>query len=93
MTQKLLFSVLFGQLELLDPTSLKMKTISCHSHITTLQRDDNEFLAPQLPPDHNLWFQQYGAMPHMTVIRMAVLHYLFAQQVISHFGDVPCPPR
>jgi len=53
----------------------------------------NEFLAPQLPPNHNLWFQQYGATSHMTVISMAVLRYLFAQGVISHFGDVPCPPR
>jgi hypothetical protein len=22
----------------------------------------NEFLAPQLPPNHNFWFQQYGAV-------------------------------
>jgi len=53
----------------------------------------NEFQAPQLPPNRNLWFQQYGATSHMTVIGMAVLCYLFAQQLISHFGDVPCPPH
>jgi len=53
----------------------------------------NEFLAPQLSSNRNLWFQQYGATSHMTVIRMVVLCYLFAQQVISHFGDVPYPPH
>jgi hypothetical protein len=53
----------------------------------------NEFLATKLPPNHNLWFQQDGATPHMTVINMAVLHRLFPQQVLSHFGDMfwlPC---
>jgi hypothetical protein len=33
----------------------------------------NEFLATKLPPNHNLWFQQDGAVPHMAVISMAVL--------------------
>ena len=53
----------------------------------------NEFLAPKFPPNHNLWFQQDGATPHMSVINMAVLRRLFPQQVLSHFGDVPWPPR
>ena len=29
----------------------------------------NEFLAPKLPQNHNLWFQQDGAMAHMSVIK------------------------
>jgi len=52
----------------------------------------NEFLALKLPLNHNLWFQQNGAMVHMAVIGMAVLHNLFPQRVISHSGDVPWPP-
>jgi len=52
----------------------------------------NEFLALKLPLNHNLWFQQNGAMVHMAVIGMAVLRHLFPHQVISHFGDVPWPP-
>jgi hypothetical protein len=30
----------------------------------------NEFLAPKLPPKHNLWFQQDGTAAHMAVIKM-----------------------
>ena len=52
----------------------------------------NEFLALKLPLNHNLWFQQNGAMAHMAVIGMAVLHCLFLQRMISRFGDVPWPP-
>ena len=52
----------------------------------------NEFLTPKLPPNHNLWFQQGGAMVHMPVIKMAALRRLFPQRVISPFGDVPWPP-
>ena len=46
-----------------------------------------EFVAPKLQPNRNLWFQQDGAMPHMTVINMAVFHHLFPQ----NFGDIPWP--
>jgi len=51
-----------------------------------------EFLAPKLPQNHNLWFQQNGAKAHTAVISMAVLHLLFPQRVISRFGDVPWSP-
>ena len=54
----------------------------------------NEFLSPNLPPNNRtLWFQQDGATAHMTVISIAALRHLFPQQVISHFGDMPWPPR
>jgi hypothetical protein len=53
----------------------------------------NEFRALKLPRNHDLWFQQHGAMAHMAVNGVAVLHRLFLQWVISHFGDVPWPPR
>ena len=65
------------------------QTIIVTSHRCTVM--NNEFLAPKLPPNHNLWFQQDGATPPMTVINMAVLHRLFPQQVLSHFSDVPWP--
>jgi len=29
----------------------------------------NEFLASKLPQNHNMWFQQDGAMAHMAVIK------------------------
>jgi len=45
----------------------------------------NEFLAPKLPPNHNLRFQQDGAEAHSAVISMP----LFQQQVISRSSDVP----
>jgi hypothetical protein len=49
----------------------------------------NEFLSPNLPPNNGtLWFQQDGAMAHMTVISIAALHYLFLQRMISRFSDV-----
>jgi len=53
----------------------------------------NEFLTPKLPPNHNLWFQQFGAMTHTAVISKAALFRLFPQRVISYFGDVAWPPR
>jgi len=49
----------------------------------------NEVLAPNLPPSHNLWFQQDGATAHTAVISMSALRLLFPQRVISRFGDVP----
>jgi len=52
----------------------------------------NEFIAPKLPQNHGPRFQQAGAMAHMEVTSMAVLHRLFPQQVISCFGDVSWPP-
>jgi hypothetical protein len=71
------------------PSCLRME-MDKPSHLYT--EIINKFLAPKLPPNHNLWFQQDGAMLHMTVINMAVLRNLFPQQVLSHFGDVPWPP-
>ena len=46
-------------------------------------------LAPKLPPNHNLWFQQDGSTAHTAVISMAALSLLFPQRMISRFGDVP----
>jgi hypothetical protein len=48
----------------------------------------NEFTAPKLPPNHDLWFQQDGAVAHTAVIRMAVPRCLFLQRL----SDVPWPP-
>jgi len=54
----------------------------------------NKFLSPNLPPNNGtLWFQQDGATAHTAVISIAALRHLFPQWVISHFGDVPWPPR
>ena len=54
----------------------------------------NEFLSPNLPPSSGtLWFQQDGAKAHTAVISIAAFRCLFPQRVISHFGDVPWPPR
>jgi hypothetical protein len=50
-----------------------------------------KFLVKKFPPNHNLWFQQNGVMAHMAMISMAELHFLFLQQVISCFSDVPWP--
>ena len=52
----------------------------------------NEFIAPKLPQNHGLWFQQDGAMAYMEAISMAALRRLFLQQVISRFGVVSLPP-
>ena len=52
----------------------------------------NEFLAPKLPPHHNLWFQQDGATSHTAVISVAALRSLFSQRVAARFGDAR-PPR
>jgi hypothetical protein len=52
----------------------------------------NEFLAPKLPPNHNVWFQQNGATSHTAVIRMAAPHLLFPQRMTSRLSDVPWPP-
>ena len=38
-------------------------TSQCRTDMT------NEFLAPKLPPNHNLWFQQDGATAHKVVIK------------------------
>jgi hypothetical protein len=58
-----------------------------------LHRDDQLIsVAPNLPPTHNLWLQQDGAMAHTTVLNMAELHLLFPQRVIFHFSDVAWPP-
>ena len=53
----------------------------------------NEFLAPNLPPNNNLWFEQDGATSHTAVIITAAIRLLFLQRVIPRFGDVPRPPR
>jgi hypothetical protein len=45
----------------------------------------NEFLAQKLPQNHNLWFQQGGAMAHMAVIKHGCTS-LF----VSTAGDISC---
>ena len=95
MTQKLLYGALFGPEES-DPTSSRMKTEKKAITVTSQCYTEmiNEFLSPDLPPNNGtLWFQQDGAMAHTAVISIAVLHCLFPQWVISHFGDVPWPPH
>jgi phosphoserine aminotransferase len=42
----------------------------------------NEFLAPEIPPNYNVCFQQDGATAHTAVIRTAVLRAL-----VSSAGD------
>ena len=88
MTQKLLFGVLFGPYFFEDEDRQAITVIS--QHYTEMI---NEFLSLKLTLKHNLWFQQNGAVTHMAVIGVAVLRHLFLQWVISHFGDVPRPPR
>jgi hypothetical protein len=87
MTQKLLSGVMFGPGESLDPTSLRMNTDQPSQSYCNIA-----FIAPNLPQNHGLWFQQDGAMVHMEVISMAALHRSFLQWVISRFGDVSWPP-
>jgi hypothetical protein len=53
----------------------------------------NEFPAPNLPPNHTLWFKEYGATSHTAVFCMATVRRSFPQRVISRFGDVSWPPR
>jgi hypothetical protein len=53
----------------------------------------NEFLAPKLPPNHNLWFQQNGATAHTAVIRMAAPCHLFLEQMTVRLSDVPWTPH
>jgi hypothetical protein len=47
----------------LDHASLRMKTDKPSIHAISQRYTDiiSEFLAPKLPPHHNLWFQQYSA--------------------------------
>ena len=93
-TQKLLFGVLFGPEELFDPCFFEDedgRAITVTSQPYTEMID--EFLSPRLPPDHNLWFQQFGATADTAVMSMAALCRLFPLRVISRFGDVPWPPR
>ena len=47
MTQKLLFDVLFGPEESLDPNSLWLKTSSHHGHIASFHRDDLWIYSPK----------------------------------------------
>jgi len=74
MTQKLLFVVLFGPQESVDPTSLSMKTdktsLSYQKRYTVVI---NEFIALKLPPNHKICFQQYGATAHTAGIRTTEL--------------------
>ena len=92
MTQKLLYGALFGPEESLDPTSDKdRKAITVTFRYTEMI---NEFLSPNLPLNNGtLWFQQDGATAHTAVSSIAALRRVFPQQAISHFGDVPWPPR
>jgi hypothetical protein len=92
MTQNLQFGVLFGSEELLDPNSLRMKTNKPSQLHRNVAQMINGFLTRKLPPNHNLWFQQGGAMVHMPVTGMAAICRLLPQWVISPFGDAPWPP-
>jgi hypothetical protein len=54
------------------------------------------FLTPcleMLQGHEHMWFQQDGATVPTVRISMAVLHGLFPQRLISHYGDVPWPPH
>jgi len=44
----------------------------------------SEFVAPKLPPNRSLWYQQDGSTTHTAVINMAAFHCL---------SDVPWPPH
>jgi hypothetical protein len=81
MTQKLLFGVLFGPQESVDPTSLSMKT---DKDITVIPKFYtvviNEFLAPKLPPNHDFCFQQDGATAHTAEIRTVALRALVSSK-------------
>ena len=47
---------------------------------------------PQLPEDHNMWFQQDGAMAHTIRATMDLLRQHFPNRIISKNGDVRWPP-
>ena len=55
------------------------------------------FLCPQLRSlwvnMEEMWFQQDGATAHTARASMTVVRQMFLQHVVSHFGDVPWPPR
>jgi len=40
-----------------------------------------------------MWFQQDEATAHTARALMTVVRQMFPQHVVSHFGDVPWPPR
>jgi len=40
-----------------------------------------------------MWFLQDGATAHTARASMTVVRQMFPQHVVSHFGDVPWPPR
>ena len=57
----------------------------------------NNFLRPELQRRgvnmREMWFQQDGATAHTVRVSMEVVRRVFAQHVISRFGDVSWPPR
>jgi hypothetical protein len=69
MTQKLHFGVLCGPEESLDPTSLRMKMDKPSQYYTEMI---SEFLAPKLPLNHNLGFQQDGTTAHMAWLHFSI---------------------
>jgi hypothetical protein len=81
--------VLFGPEESLEDEEGQAITVTSQRYTEMI----NEFLAPKLPPNHNLRFQQDGATAHTAVVSMAALCFLFPQRVTTRFGDVPWPSR
>jgi hypothetical protein len=73
MTQKLLFGVLFSPEVSQDLTSSRIKTDKPSVISQSYTGIINEFLAPKLPPNHKLWFQQYGVTAYTAVMSMAAL--------------------
>jgi len=55
-------------------------TVTSHRYTVMIK----EFLATKIPSNHNLWFQQDGAMPHTAMISMAVLCCLFLLRARFH---------
>jgi len=55
------------------------------------------FLQPELHRRRincaNVWFQQDGATAHTANESMTIVQNMFPGHLISHFGDVPWPPR
>jgi len=55
----------------------------------------NNFLDTELRrriSEHNMWFQQDGAIAHTARASMETIRALFSNRVISRFGDIRWPP-
>lgn len=53
------------------------------------------YLLPQLQEEamEDMWFQQDEATSHTARDTMTLLRTAFPGRLISHFGDIPWPPR